>query len=99
MLAVDTALALHQVEHALRRVGSGDVEVLVEAERQPSVGDPGDRRAQLQVLAEVDRDLRAFERALDRRARYLAVALRRVAVADREQRTVDRHREIERRAG
>ena len=77
----------------------GGVEILVEAEREPRVGGARDRRSEVEVVASVERQLRPLERALDRGARDLAVALRAVAVARGEQRAVDRDREVERRAG
>src|SRR5262249_19920661 len=96
-LAVDAELALHQVEHRLGREPGGDVEILVEAEGDPCIRRPRDRHAELEVVADVDRQLHVFERALDRRPGDLAVALGAMAVARRQQRAVDRDRKVERR--
>ena len=58
-----------------------------------------DRRPQVEVVPQVEREHGPVDRALDRGARELAVALRRVAVAGREQGAVDGDRQEERRAG
>ena len=56
------------------------------------------RPLERQVAPQVERHLGAG-RALDRRPAHLAVALRGVAVAGREERAVDRDRQVERRSG
>ena len=56
------------------------------------------RRLQPRVLDQVERQ-HDVHRAFDRRAADLAVALRGVGVADREQRAGDLDRQVERRAG
>ena len=58
----------------------------------------GDRHPQLEIGAQAQRQPHLVERAFDRRARHLAVSLRRVAVAGREQRAVDADRQQQRRA-
>ena len=77
--ALEPELALHQVEHRRHRLLRGEVEVLGEAERDPGGLRASDRRTELE-LGKLERQLRALDRALDRRAGNLAVALRRVAV-------------------
>src|SRR5262245_26839114 len=69
----------------------------VEAEGEPCSLDAGDRPGERRVVAYVECQL-SLDRALDRRAADLAVALRRVAVAGREERTVDGDRQVEGRA-
>ena len=61
------------------------VEVLVEPERQPRLGRPRDRHSEREVVAHRERELRPLDRRLDRELRDLAVPLRGVAVAGREQ--------------
>ena len=96
--AREPVLALEQVQHPVDGDPRRPAEVLVEAEREPGAVDPRDRPLERQVVAHVERDLR-LDRRLDRRARDLAVALRRVPVAGGEERAVDRDRQEERRAG
>ena len=96
---IEAILPSHQVEHGLGRELGGDVEVLVEAERHPCVRDPRDGHAQLRAVLQLERELCALERALDRGTRDLAVALRAVSVACRDERAVDRNRQVEGRAG
>ncbi len=91
-------LTLHQVEHRRHRVLGREIEILVEAERDPRVHDARDRRAQLEI-AELERHLCPLERRLDRGARDLAVALRGMTVTRREHRAVERDRQVQRRAG
>ena len=80
------------------RLIRSEVEIAVEAEREPRVGCARDRGAELAV-GDVERQRRTFERALDRRAGDLAVALRAVPVSRHEPRAVDGDREVERRSG
>src|SRR5579864_4105088 len=94
----DAELALHQIEHRRQCVLGREIEVLVEPEREPRAVGARDRRAQLEVT-QLEAQHRTFERALDRGARDLAVALRAVAVAGHDERAVDRDRQVERRAG
>ena len=91
-------LAFHEIEHRRHRLLRREIEVLVEAECEPCVVDPRDRRTQLEI-AEIERQRAALERRLDRRPRHLAVALRAMAVAREEERAVDGDRKIEHRAG
>src|SRR6185295_15835328 len=72
--------------------------MLVEAERDPRAVRPRDWPLERQVVTHVERQSR-IDRGLDRSTGDLAVALRRVAVAGREERAVDGDREIERRSG
>ena len=94
----DAELALHQVEHRLGGLLGGGVEILVETEREPGIRGSRDRRAKVAIL-EAERERRTLERALDRGSRHLAVALGAVAVARHHQRSVDRDREVQGRAG
>ena len=52
--ALEAELALHQVEHRRHRMLGGEIEILVEAERDPRAGAARDRRAQLEI-AELER--------------------------------------------
>src|SRR5207245_2073563 len=97
VLAVGRELALDQVEHRLDGELGGNVEIGVESKGEPCVRGPRHRHAEVEVVADVDRDLRRVERTLDRRARVLAVALRGVSIAGRQERTVIRNRQEERR--
>src|SRR5439155_14135060 len=85
-------LASHQLEHRIGRCGGRLVEVLVEAEREPGIRCPGDRRVQLRVVFDRERELEPLERTLDCGLRHLAVSLTGVYVPGREDITVDRNR-------
>jgi hypothetical protein len=84
-------LALHQIEHPLDRDPRRFLQVLVKAEGEPTSPCPRDGPLDRKVSADVDSDLR-FDRALDRGARDLTIALRRMTIASGEERTVDRDR-------
>ncbi len=96
---LETELAAHELEERIDRDRRGLVEILVEAEREPCFRCPGDRRRQRQVVANGDREPCALDGSLDRELRDLAVTLRRVAVAGREECAVDGDGQEERRAG
>ena len=73
-------------------------ELRIEAECQPGARRPGNRPLQLEVVAEIEREL-SRSRTLDRGAAHLAVCLKRVPVAGGEQRAVNRDGKEERRPG
>jgi hypothetical protein len=93
---LEAVLPPHQLEHPVDRLRRRLVEILVEPEREPGAVDPSDRVLELD-LSERERQARACHRRLDRKLAHLAVPLPRVAVAGREQRSIDRHRKVERR--
>ena len=95
--ALEPELPVHQRKHPVDRLGRSLVEILVDAEREPGTVDARDRILELEV-GERDRQAGPLHRRLDRQLRNLAVALARVAVPGREQRTIDRNRQIERRS-
>src|SRR5438105_6078143 len=97
-IAPEPVLTLHQREEPVDGDHGGGVERVAEAESEPRALDPCGRPLERQVVTKVDRHLRPA-RALDRGAADLAVALRRVPVAGRETRTVERDRQEEGRAG
>src|SRR5438309_12075221 len=92
-------LATHQLEHVLGRERGRLVEVLVEAEGEPRLGCPGGGSCERRLVAELERQPHPLGRAFDCELRDLAVALARVAVAGREESTVDGDRPVEGRAG
>ena len=96
--ARESVLTLHEIEHRLERHVRGHVEVGIEAECDPRVLGPGDRHAQIEVVADVEGHACHLQRALDRGAGHLTVALRRMAVAGRHQCSVDRDRQEQRGA-
>src|ERR1043166_899499 len=91
-------LALHHREDPVDRDPRRAPEMLVEPEGEPCAVDPGERPLEPEVVSQVDCQ-RRLSRSLDRRTRHLAVPLRRVSVAGREECVVDGDREEERRPG
>ena len=98
-VALEPELALHQIEHRRHRVLGREIEILVEAERDPRVA-----RCARSASAARGRSSSSVSCA---RSSGHSIAVpetspspcARVAVARREERAVDRDRQIERRAG
>jgi hypothetical protein len=89
IIAGQTMLALHQIEHSFDCDPCRLVKVLVKTEGQPARCSSRDWPLDGEVAAHIEGHLR-FNWALDRTTRNLAIALRRVAIARREERTFDR---------
>src|SRR5262245_39454645 len=92
-------LAHHELQHRIGRDRRRAVEVFVEAERQPGVGRPRCRSLERRLVPDLERQLEPVKGTLDRRLRHLAVSLAGVTVAGGEERSVDRDRQQEPRAG
>src|SRR5262249_55437720 len=92
---LQTVLAPHELEHRVDRERRRLVEILVEAEREPRIRRPSDRRRELEIVSKRQAELDTVERALDRDLRHLAAPLPSVTVAGREERAVERHGQVE----
>ena len=90
--------ALHEVEHSVERDPGGLAELRIEAECQPGARRPGNRPLQLEVVAEIEREL-SRSRTLDRGAAHLAVCLKGVPVTCGEERAVNWDGKEKRRPG
>src|SRR5437868_2892654 len=77
-----------QLDHRFGRQHRRFVEIFVKAEGDPAGGGFGVRSLERQIIVQAEVDLDALHRAFDGGCADLAVALRGVTVADREQAAV-----------
>src|SRR5262245_49485130 len=87
---------LHQIEHALERDHYGFIQVLVKAECDPPRVGPGTGPREMEVWMQLKLDLDTLDRAFQRGPGHFAIALNRMAIADREEPTVHGDRQIQR---